>query len=166
MLSLQTKHILNSLNPEFLIPTHSPNPLINFYLSLHPNILYFFCESERKKVAQSCPTLCDPMDCSLPGSSMSGIFQASGKEPVCKSRRERHGSIPGSGRAPRGGRGSPLQSSCLENPMDTGAWGAAVHGVAKGRTLSQHTHTGRPGVVRLSSLACFSLLQSFKGWGC
>ena len=121
---------------------------------------------KRKKVAQSCPTLCDPMDCSLPGSSMSGIFQASGKEPVCKSRRERHGSIPGSGRAPRGGCGSPLQSSCLENPMDTGAWGAAVHGVAKGRTLSQHTHTGRPGVVRLSSLACFSLLQSFKGWGC
>ncbi|KAM7248055.1 hypothetical protein CapIbe_000094, partial [Capra ibex] len=32
---------------------------------------------ERKeKVAQSCPTLCDPMDCSLPGSSVHGIFQA------------------------------------------------------------------------------------------
>ena len=29
-----------------------------------------------KKVAQSCPTLCDPMDCSLPGSSVHGIFQA------------------------------------------------------------------------------------------
>ena len=28
------------------------------------------------KVAQSCPTLCDPMDCSLPGSSVHGIFQA------------------------------------------------------------------------------------------
>ena len=33
------------------------------------------CESERE-VAQSCPALCDPMDCSLPGSSVHGIFQA------------------------------------------------------------------------------------------
>ena len=31
---------------------------------------------ERKKVAQLCLTLCDPMDCSLPGSSVHGIFQA------------------------------------------------------------------------------------------
>ena len=35
------------------------------------------CESESESlVAQSCPTLCDPMDCSLPGSSVHGIFQA------------------------------------------------------------------------------------------
>ena len=33
------------------------------------------------------------------------------------------------------GNGIPLQYSCLENPMDGGAWGAAVHGVAKSRTL-------------------------------
>ena len=33
------------------------------------------CESE-SKVTQSCPTLCDPMDCNLPGSSIHGIFQA------------------------------------------------------------------------------------------
>ena len=32
------------------------------------------------------------------------------------------------------GNGTPLQYSCLENPMDRGAWGAAVHGVAKSRT--------------------------------
>ena len=32
------------------------------------------------------------------------------------------GSIPGSGRSPGEGHGSPLQYSCLENPMDTGAW--------------------------------------------
>ena len=32
------------------------------------------------------------------------------------------------------GNGSPLQYSCLENPMDRGAWKAAVHGVAEGRT--------------------------------
>ena len=44
------------------------------------------------------------------------------------------GSIPGSGRAPGGGHGSPLQYSCLENPMDRGAWRATVHGVAKSWT--------------------------------
>ena len=32
------------------------------------------------------------------------------------------GSIPGSGRSPGGGNGTPLQYSCLENPMDGGAW--------------------------------------------
>ena len=122
---------------------------------------------KRKKVAQSCPTLCDPMDCSLPGSSVHGIFQASGKEPVCKSRRERRGSIPGSGRSPRGGRGSPLQSSCLENPMDTGAWGGCSPWGRKGQDREPtHTHRQAGCVVRLSSLAFFSLLQSFKGWGC
>ena len=41
------------------------------------------------------------------------------------------GSIPGSGRSPGGGHGNPLQYSCLENPMDRGAWWATVHGVAK-----------------------------------
>ena len=44
------------------------------------------------------------------------------------------GSIPGSGRSPGEGNGSPLQYSCLENPMDRGAWQATVHGVAKSRT--------------------------------
>ena len=40
------------------------------------------------------------------------------------------------------GNGSPLQYSCLENPMDGGAWWAAVHGVAKSRTrLSDFTFT-------------------------
>ena len=34
------------------------------------------------------------------------------------------GLIPGSGRSPRGGHGNPLQYSCLENPMDRGAWRA------------------------------------------
>ena len=42
-------------------------------------------------------------------------------------------SIPRSGRSPEGGHGNPLQYSCLENPMDSGAWQATVHGVAKSR---------------------------------
>ena len=42
------------------------------------------------------------------------------------------------------GNGTPLQYSCLENPMDGGAWEAAVHGVAEGRTrLSDFTLTFR-----------------------
>ena len=43
------------------------------------------------------------------------------------------GSIPGSGRSPGGGHGNPLQYSCLENPMDRGAWWATAHGVARAK---------------------------------
>ena len=44
------------------------------------------------------------------------------------------GSIPGSGRSPGEGHGNPLQYSCLENPMDRGAWWATVNRVAKSQT--------------------------------
>ena len=48
-------------------------------------------------------------------------------------------SIPGLGRSPGGGNGNPLQYSCLENSMDSGAWLATVHGVTKSQTqLSTH----------------------------
>ena len=53
------------------------------------------------------------------------------------------GLIPGLGRFPGGVHGNPLQYLCLENPMDRGAWGAKVHGVAKSwtrRSDSAHTH--------------------------
>ena len=40
-------------------------------------------------------------------------------------------SNPGSGRSPGGGNGYPLQYSCLENPMDRGAWQATVYRVTK-----------------------------------
>ena len=43
------------------------------------------------------------------------------------------GSIPGLGRSPGGRHGNPLQYSCLENPVDRGAWQAAIHRVAKSR---------------------------------
>ena len=119
-----------------------------------------------------CPTLFDPVDCSLPGSSIHGILQARilkyyptiwkvgnnkdlvystgsyiqylvityhGKEsekeyiysfyiPACQCRRhKRCGFNPQVGKIPRGGHGGPLQYSCLENPMDRGAWRATVH---------------------------------------
>ena len=41
------------------------------------------------------------------------------------------GLIPGSGRSPRGGHGNPLQYSCLENPMDGGAWRPMAHSVTE-----------------------------------
>ena len=44
------------------------------------------------------------------------------------------GLIPGSGRSPRGGHSNQLQYSCLENPMNKGAWRATVHGVVKSQT--------------------------------
>ena len=51
------------------------------------------------------------------------------------------GSIPGLERSPGGGNGNPFQYSCLENPMDRGAWWATVHGAQKvrndGATLNQ-----------------------------
>ena len=53
------------------------------------------------------------------------------------------GSTPGSGRSPGGEDGNPLQYSCLENPMDWGAWQATAHRVAKSQTwlkwLRMHT---------------------------
>ena len=42
--------------------------------------------------------------------------------------------IPGLGRSPGEGNGNSLQYSCLENPMDRGAWWATIHGVAKSWT--------------------------------
>ena len=49
-----------------IYPPHSPSSPPSRHLSSH----------REREVAQSCPTLCDPTDCSLPGSSVHGIFQA------------------------------------------------------------------------------------------
>ena len=54
------------------------------------------------------------------------------KEPACNNRDT--GSIPGWGKSPGGGHGNLLQYSCLENPMDRGAWRDTVHGVEKSWT--------------------------------
>ena len=60
---------------------------------------------------------------------------ASGKNPPANAGDIREeGLIPGWGRVPGEGHGNPLQYSCLENPMDRGAWWATAHGVAESET--------------------------------
>ena len=58
------------------------------------------------------------------------------------------GSLPGWGRSPRGGHGNPFQYSCLENPLDKGAWWATVYSVTKSQT-------------GLSDLACIHVLNIY-----
>ena len=59
------------------------------------------------------------------------------------------GSVPGLGRSPGEGHVSPLQYSCLKNPMDREAWWATIHGVTKSQTrLKRLTTHARVEVVR------------------
>ena len=75
------------------------------------------------------------------------------------------GSIPGSGSSPGGQQSNLLQNSCLESPMDRGAWWATVHGVAKGQTrlkrLSMHARDLHPRVASMSSQAMWNCFQGF-----
>ena len=74
------------------------------------------------------------------------------------------GLIPGWGKSPGGGNGSPLQSSCLENPMDRGAWWAAVHRVAESRTrLTERARTCVPFPFCSSLPPPTNELQDFRG---
>ena len=52
------------------------------------------------------------------------------------------GLIPGLGRSPGGGHSNPLQYSCLENPMDRGAWRATVHSLTESDTPGVTEHAG------------------------
>ena len=81
------------------------------------------------------------------------------------------GSIPGPGRSPGKENGYPLQYSCLENPMDRGAWQAAVHGIAKSQTqlsnqtvtTTGHSASRQQTKVRLGSLDSELMLLSRAG---
>ena len=74
------------------------------------------------------------------------------------------GSIPGLGRSPGEGNGNPPQCSCLENPMDRGAWWAAVYGVTESdRAECQSAHQCIKGESRgFVSLVSSPCLQSLK----
>ena len=85
------------------------------------------------KSLQSCPTLCDPIDCSPPGSPVPGILQVRTRSPSPRAWRP---DFPGAAREAPCPLASPSGSGCLspENPRDGGAWWAAVYGVAQSRT--------------------------------
>ena len=72
------------------------------------------------------------------------------------------GSIPGSGRSPGEGNGNPLQYSCLENPMDRGAWWATVHGAAKSQTLLSDFTFSVPTKVHIVQTMVFPVVM----YGC
>ena len=73
------------------------------------------------------------------------------------------GSIPGLGRSPGEGNSNPFQYSCLENPMDGGAWLATVHRVAKSRTrLSNVTFTFTKSEHLMTSKSCLNNLINTK----
>ena len=78
------------------------------------------------------------------------------------------GSIPGSGRSPRGGHGTQLQYSCLENPTDRGAWWSAVHKQLGVTQATQHAHQwkDREGSWKDSSPAAGRPLGVGTLWPC
>ena len=72
-------------------------------------------------------------------------------------------SISGSERSLGGGHGNPFQYSCLENPMDRGAYWATVHTVTKSETrLKQHTHTHACSREFLESILSILLKEKTK----
>ena len=80
-------------------------------------------------------TLESPLDCKeIPGGSEVKASASNVGEP---------GSIPGLGRSPGEGNSNPLQYSCLENPMDRGAWQATDHRAAESDTTRDLAHTRR-----------------------
>ena len=114
----------NSVRPHRQQPTRLPRPWDspgkNIGVGCHFLLQCMKVKSE-SEVAQSCPTLWDPLDCSLPGSSIDRDYDQWDLEKAD---------------------GTPLQYSCLENPMDGGAWWAAIHRVARSWTrLSDFTFT-------------------------
>ena len=120
----------DSVRPHRRQPTRFPcprdSPGKNNGVGCHFLLQCMKVKSE-SEVAQSCPTLSDPMDCSPPGSSVHGIFQQEYWSRVPLPSPTRTGV----------GNGNSCRYSCLENPMDRKVLWIAVHGVARvGRQLA------------------------------
>ena len=123
--------------------------------------LFILCLYVSKIYLHSCVCVCVQIHkyivyihTGLPGGSYGKVSACNGGDPV---------SIPGLERSPGGGNGTPLQYSCLENPMDREAWWATVHGVAKNWTrLSDVTFYTY--VYFLQNIGMFALSSMELGW--
>ena len=73
------------------------------------------------------------------------------------------GLIPGSGRSTGGVNDNPFQHSCLENPMDRGAWWAAVHRVAKSWTGLKQLSMHAPLFLQCSLVLCYIFCREWVG---
>ena len=89
----------------------------------------------------------------------------SGRESACNAGAARDtGSIPGLGRSPGGGHGNPLQYSCLENPIDRGAWRATVLRVTKSWTWLKRLSTHAVHIELLNNTPIISLRVTGSQW--
>ena len=81
---------------------------------------------------------------------------------ICLQCKRDLGSIPGLGRSPEEGYDNPLQYSCLENPIDSEAWQAIVHGVTRVRhtwVTNTHTHTHTHPYMEEYGFSCWTPAQ-------
>ena len=129
-------NIVNQLYSNIKLKIKNQNP--KFKKLLYSTELYsVLCGDLKRKKIQKSGDICTRTT-SFPGG-------ASGKEPTYQCRRLQRGKFgPWVWKIPWRRAWQPTQYSCLENPMDTGAWRATVHGVAKSRTQ----------LKRLSTHAC------------
>ena len=124
--------------------------------------------NSESEVAQSCPTLCDPMDCSLPGSSVHGIFQARILEWVAITGKGLYlNKLCGTTNFPR----SPCVGSLccsvaklcptLHNRMDCSPPGSSVHGIFQSRVLEWGAiaFSGTEALVRVLTYCLYNCLS-------
>ena len=89
----------------------------------------------------------------------------SGKYPSCQCRRHKRCRFhPWVATSPGGGHGSPLQCSCLENPMDRGAWQATVHGATKSWTRLKQFSTAHTCMTIVFRYLCVSIVINLESF--
>ena len=117
---------------------------------------------------------CHHQDPKLFSSQVRDIFFWEGEEPVFSGQVTQYvesNSLPPLSKTHGEGNGTPLQYSCLENPMDGGAWWAAVHGVAKNRTqlndfpFTFHFHALEKGMATHSSVLAWRIPRTGEPGG-
>ena len=148
--------LLKCFRCEWSAYTHGDWVWILYIVLLRPNCPY-----------NTCPRIQTLVLCQVIFTMPILLFGSEVKASACKA--GDRGSIPGWRRSPREGNGNPLQYSCLENPMDRGAWWATVHRVPKSQTrLSDFTFTSSKSkrsqilIIRLSQYPILMITYKCK----